>query len=292
MVLPFLKVRHTAQGIASDLPALKQSAHDIASQILHGSHGQRKQGGYENFWQFREYNEIDRPQDIDWRQSAKNEHVFIREKELQTPQSVYFWTKCSAGMRFQSAQALHSKAEAAAILNVALAILFQAGDERVGALDAKGGKANAGRSDSYIDAIARVATQKEAAGLPQFSLPSKSAAVLSGDFLEDIDAIETCFHALSSQRSRGLVIQTLDPAELTLPYNGRTIFEGSDKADYRIDNVSSIRGEYQKRIKDHTQQIEHICQQQEWNYYLHVTDTPMNQTLHHIWLGEQKDGRR
>jgi len=218
MVLPFLKVRHTAQGIASDLPALKQSAHDIASQILHGSHGQRKQGGYENFWQFREYNEIDRPQDIDWRQSAKNEHVFIREKELQTPQSVYFWTKCSAGMRFQSAQALH--------------------------------------------------------------------------FLEDIDAIETCFHALSSQRSRGLVIQTLDPAELTLPYNGRTIFEGSDKADYRIDNVSSIRGEYQKRIKDHTQQIEHICQQQEWNYYLHVTDTPMNQTLHHIWLGEQKDGRR
>ena len=42
---------------------------------------------------------------IDWRQSAKSQHLFVREREWEAAQAVWFWRDGSPGMRFASGTA-------------------------------------------------------------------------------------------------------------------------------------------------------------------------------------------
>ena len=284
MPLSFLKLRQHAHDSIADYPALKLAAQQVAAQILHGSHGQKKAGGSETFWQFREYNEIDRPQDIDWRQSAKEEHVFVREKELHTPQSVYLWSKNDAAMDFQSKGALYSKAQAAQILGLAMAMVFQRSDERVGVL----GAGRAGHSDAAIERVGTALLEPSSSALPDASIPSRSGVVLCSDFLDDVDAIDNAFAPLSAKTRQGIVIQVLDRAELDLPYDGRPVFEDAQMTDHKVDNVESIRETYQKRVRGHIAAVGKLCEGAGWMHALHVTDRPLSETMLGIWEGMQQ----
>ena len=39
---------------------------------------------------------------IDWRQSAKSQHIYVREREWEAAQTVWFWRDASANMNFKS----------------------------------------------------------------------------------------------------------------------------------------------------------------------------------------------
>jgi len=285
MVLPFLKLRQDAQDAISDLPALKAAAERIAAQILHGHHGRKRSGGAESFWQFREYHETDRPQDIDWRQSAKSDQVFIREKELQTPQSVYLWSARYSGMDFASKKALHPKLDAARILSLALAMLYAREDERIGYLGQR-----AKNGEAAIDALALALLEETNAPLPHAKPISKSKLILCGDFLSPLDEIKKIFETLAARDVNGMIVQIFDPAELSLPYNGRGVFRdhADSQAVQNVDHIGSIRAAYQEKINAHIDAIKALCTSFGWAYYSHVTDTPLEDALMQIWEGEQR----
>ena len=284
MVFPLSLLRQHAQDSIADLPALKDAATKAAAHILHGVHGQKKAGGSETFWQFREYTDSDRPQDIDWRQSGKTEHIYVREKELQTPQSIYFWANLSASMDFQSDTALHSKLEASQILSLALAMLFRRGEERIGVL----GQNRVGNSEDALDRIGRALLSTDDNSLPDGKTPSNSSAILCSDFLDDPNEIEAAFTSLAGKNVRGIIIQILDPAELKLPYDGHHIFHDTSRADHKIDNVASIRDAYQDKIAAHLKAVEALTHAYGFSYTLHVGDQPLEETLTRIWEGEQR----
>ncbi|MFK7839686.1 MAG: DUF58 domain-containing protein [Bdellovibrionales bacterium] len=283
MVLPFFQLRQSAEEAIADVPALKQVAERVALHILHGSHGQKKAGGTEKFWQFRDYTTNDRPQDIDWRQSAKGDHIFVREKELHTPQSVYFWANNNESMQFKSEQAEHSKSEAAQILSLAIALLLQRGDEYVGVL----GRGQAGRSDSAIDRLGQALLEKDSV-LPAGSLSFNSGVVFCSDFLEPFEHIESTFSPFLNATQHGLVLHVLDPAEIELPYDGRVVFEDGIESKHVIDNVSSIREAYKTQVQMHIDNIRALCVSHNWQYHLHVTDCAFETTLLEIWEGAQR----
>ncbi len=284
MAFSLPNLRQRSQDAIRDLPALKNAAQQVAAHIIHGAHGQKKSGGYEKFWQFREYSPTDRPQDIDWRQSAKTDHVFVREKELQTPQSVYFWVNTSQSMRFQSKEALYSKLEAAQILCFALALLFARSDERVGIF----GQNQVGVSEHALDRIGRVLLENHEDSLPHGHAPSKSTLILMGDFLSPIEEIETAFSAIAGRNAQGIIVQILDPAERDLPYNGHVVFDDHASGRHTIDNISSIRDAYQDNIQTHLSEVKELCESFGWSYYTHVTDQSLNTPLHNIREGGQR----
>jgi len=276
-------LKTASQDAIADLPALKEAAQEIAAHVLHGAHGQRKSGGHERFWQFREYTSADRPQDIDWRQSAKGAAVFVREKELQTPQSVYFWAKRDAGMDFQSSDALYTKSEAAQILSLGLTMLFERGEERVGVI----GQGRAGRGAHAIDMVGRYLLEGDDALLPENHVPAKSSSILCGDFLEPIESIERSFQSIAERGINGIVIQVMDIAERDLPYDGHRVFE-DQYGKHKVDHVASIRSEYQARIAAHCDALSRLCSSLGWRYYLHLTHVPLHKTLQGIWEGHQR----
>lgn len=273
-----LNLRNRAETAAADLPELMMRAEQAANNIVHGIHAQRKSGGSEKFWQFREYMPGDRPQDIDWRQSAKTQRVFIRQKEWHNTQDNILWCSRYDGMDFGK------KAEHAKTLTLALSILMTHAGERVALMNGDA----AGRSEKALENIAHdLCSAKDDVPLP---LPTKriadnSSLILIGDFLSDIDDIKNSFDALAGRSENAALIQVLTPEELDLPYNGRVVFENmSGGGQENVQHVDSIRTQYQERIQRHIKSLEHLCKDYGWHYALHTTDTKPSETLQTLWL--------
>ncbi len=122
-------LQYEAEALGAGLPPLLVDAERLAAAVSLGVHGRRKAGMGESFWQFRRYMPEDSSSAIDWRQSAKSQHLFVREREWEAAQSVWFWCDASAGMQFASGKV--TKAERAKLLGLALASLLVRGGERV-----------------------------------------------------------------------------------------------------------------------------------------------------------------
>lgn len=290
-LLRTMNLRRDAENAAANFPALIARAEKAAAGILLGDHSQRKAGTGEKFWQYRDYVPGDRPQDIDWRMSAKSDRVFIRQKEWQTAQTAVFWTSQNPGMDFSSNKKMPTKAQAANILSMALAILMTRAGEQVGLY----GHLRAGRTEISLQRIALSLSgeQKEFGALPDpfaYKLPRNCFLIQCGDFLSPPREIETVFSALSAQAHSGLVVQVLDPAEIDLPYAGRAVFEEpSARNRETVNHVDSIRAKYRDRIQDHLQAVENICRRQGWHYVLHRTDKAVEDTLSNIWAALHRD---
>lgn len=278
-----LKIRSRAEEAASDLPALMVQAQKAVASVLHGEHAQRKAGNGEKFWQFREYVPGDRPQDIDWRQSAKTDRVFIRQKEWQTTQDTIFWCSRYKGMDFHSGNN-PSKADAAKVLTLALTILVTRAGDRAGLL----GGTRPGRSEKTLENLGNnlINNQADEGILPSAvnPLPAHATFIQIGDFLSPVEEIKHCFQSFGGRADSGLVIQVLDPAELELPYDGRVVFEDPDGQNQELVNhVGSVRNGYQARIEEHRHALERLCRQQGWHYALHRTDADIADTLAVVW---------
>src|SRR6185312_2640732 len=75
-----------AEALSAALPPLMVDAERLASAVSLGIHGRRKAGMGESFWQFRRFRAEDPSAAIDWRQSAKSQHLFVREREWEVAQ--------------------------------------------------------------------------------------------------------------------------------------------------------------------------------------------------------------
>ena len=169
----------TAADAAAALPPLLVQARRIAATVTLGSHGRRRAGPGEAFWQFRPYSRDDTPQSIDWRQTGKLDVVFVREREWVAAQTVALWCDTSPSMQYRSRNTLPTKAERAAVLTLALAELLVDGGERILRIAAAGRPqraATAGRvavaqlADALVTDLATAHGPPEA-GTPRFNAP-------------------------------------------------------------------------------------------------------------------------
>lgn len=282
-----LALRHRAEAAASGLPALMAAAEKAVATLHSGEHAQRKAGSGEKFWQFRSYDSGDRPQDIDWRQSAKGDHLFVREKEQQTAQTALFWVQNDKGMDLRHVRARASKYESGIILSLALGLLLTRSGEHVGALNEP---ARTGRGGNALDYLGHSLYQRPAhlpdgPSLPLASLvPKRSSIILCGDFMHPPAAVDMSLNLLATQNTQGLVVQILDPAEVELPFVGRAIFRPlDDSREFPIANVPAIRKAYTDRLNDHIATIRNIARRHRFGHVLYVTRDDPRAALNAAW---------
>ncbi len=71
----------------------------------------------------------------------------------------------------------------------------------------------------------------------------------------------------------GYLLQILDPAETTLPYDGRIRFQGlQGERDTLIPRVENIRGTYRDRLKRQQEGLAAICAAAGFGFGVHRTD--------------------
>src|SRR5215213_8790908 len=121
-----------ARTLADSMPRLVLEARKIAATVIHGLHGRRRAGSGENFWQYRRFMFGEPARRVDWRRSARDDHLYVREHEWEAAHTVWIWPDRSPSMAFASRDARESKLERGLIVAFALAELLVAGGERVG----------------------------------------------------------------------------------------------------------------------------------------------------------------
>jgi hypothetical protein len=91
------------------VPRLILEARRVASTVIHGLHGRRRAGPGENFWQYRRFVSGEPAQNVDWRRSARDDHLYVREREWEASHTVWIWPDRSPSMTFASALSTDSK---------------------------------------------------------------------------------------------------------------------------------------------------------------------------------------
>ncbi len=108
-------------------------ARRIAANVIHGLHGRRRAGAGESFWQYRRFVSGEPSQRVDWRRSARDDHLYVREQEWEAAHTVWLWPDRSPSMAFASHdRRATASSNARLIVAFALAELLVAGGERVG----------------------------------------------------------------------------------------------------------------------------------------------------------------
>ena len=267
------RLRQAAETLSQRLPALLVEAERVAATVAPGVHGRRRTGMGETFWQFRQYQPGDAADAIDWRQSARSRHLFVREQEWEAAESVWIWCDMSPSMMFRSSAKLPLKWERAALLTLALAALLVRGGERV-ALLGGGERPAAGRFgiETIIRCMARAADERAGeAPLPQ--LPRHVRLVLLSDFLQPIDRLRERLRQFGGQGARVGLLQIRDPAEELLPYEGRIQFDDTEQGGSTlIDHVGSIRARYLDLVRAHRESLADLASRQGWRFTTHRTD--------------------
>ncbi len=290
-----LAVRHQAEAVAASLPPLMVQAERVAATVAQGVHGRRRVGQGDSFWQFRQYQQGDSVQRIDWRQSAKRQHAFIRENEWEAAQSVWMWRDGSASMLYRSRRDLPEKRERAELLTLALMALLVRGGERI-ALLGQPVRPQTGRSALTRLADALLADRApEPKSLPRFEmLPRFAHVVLIGDFLGPLAELNSLVGRFAGRGIGGYILQILDPAETALPFKGRVRFEGLEGEAERplIGRVEAVRGEYQDRIERQRLGLAAIARAASWSYARHLTERPPQTALLTMYQALSRQARR
>lgn len=267
-----------ARSRAALLPDLLVEARRVVATVTAGWHGRRRRGAGENFWQFRPFVDGESVARIDWRRSARDDSVYLRDREWEAAQTVWLWADPSPSMLFRSARVDTAKEERALVLVLALAELLSRSGERIG-------------YPAVLDPVsARNAAERVAGALAQHRPPEGfpadagfrrfSEVVMVGDFLDPMEEIVERIDRIARRGVRGHLIQIADPAETEFPYGGRTEFADPETGRrLTAGRAEALREDYRALFEARRLHLGEHCRRLGWSHVFHLTDRRASEPL-------------
>ncbi len=268
----------TALELAARLPELLVAAKRIAANVMLGVHGRRYPGPGETFWQFRPYGSGEPIRQIDWRRSARDDHLYVREREWEASQTVWLWADLSPSMNFRSRLSETTKLFRAVVLMLALADMLGRGGERVGLPGLAEPRIGRDAADRLAEVLAHAALTDD---WPRLDRVGRfSDVVVLSDFLADLDTTRERLRALAGRGAGMHLLQVFDPAEETFPYEGRLEFRDPESgATWLTEKAGDLRAEYRVRLEAHRALLRSFARAAGSSFAVHHTDRPAAEGL-------------
>jgi uncharacterized protein (DUF58 family) len=265
---PLNQLKAEASALAGDLGTLSTRAR-AASAAHIGSAGRKRSGTGENFWQYRRHMMEDGAQRVDWRRSAREENLFVRETELETARTFLFWVDPSAGFGWSSDEKLVTKADRALVIAMALAGALSRSGERCGALGGGRGAVSGAKASARVGEDLRNMTSET----PFPAGPRDTAAVvIASDFYQPLDLWRARLTPLAAKCRDGALMQVADPVEEGYPFDGRVrFFRPGEQRERLIGRAQSIRDGYLERFAQRRQDMTDLAAELGWRFVSHVT---------------------
>lgn len=244
-----------AEKLAARLPDILLEAQSIAQTVQSGEHGRRKSGSGAHFWQYRNYDPlVDAASRIDWRQSARSDHLYVREQEEERAQTALIWLDPSSAMHYASAPDQYkTKYEYGFTMACVLGYLLTSAGERV----------KAAGTDTVVNHPKHMPRLAEALlkcpSVPDFTSQPNAKNILISDFLnQDMPEIRKLARQLTRQ-GQGMILHPIDPAERDYRFDGHVKFETVDAAQqFETRNAKSLKADFAARFTAHCAEIRQI----------------------------------
>lgn len=279
------QLQGAADKLASGFPPLLAEAERVANIVAGGVHGRRRAGQGETFWQYRNYDQSDTANMIDWRRTARGDQVYVRDNEWEAANSVYFWRDGSAGMNWKSQKTLPTKLHRTSVITLALASLLMRAGERC-AIIGETERPRAGRL-GFERLSYRMAKSTGKTKHLEAKIPAHAKLVIASDFLDKPDVWRQRLARLSGRPVSGLLLHIIDPAEESFPYKGRmemTIPGISNLPSFLVGRAERAQASYQQKFMAHCEAIENMAKHLGWTLIRHRTDRPATEALTALYL--------
>lgn len=246
-----------AHQLANTVDDVMVYASQISQSILHGPYGRKKAGIGEKFWSFKNFQDGDNPRSIDWRQSAKSDDLYIREKEWDVIQKIRFDYYPHDRLSFKDKKQNITKHECSLILMAALSLLLT----NQGCLVSTNDPAiSFGRSPHHIaqivDHYMSNQTDNNSTILQKNIIP-----VLIDDFMMPIEQIAERYQSYRFSGT-GVMVQILYSEDNSFDFEGRIVFEDfNGHNDQEISKAETIKSAYKKRFDAHQRSLTAFAKQ-------------------------------
>jgi uncharacterized protein (DUF58 family) len=265
-----------AAELAARLPRLVARAHEIAASVASGAHGRRRAGAGETFWQYRPFASGESASRVDWRRSARGDHLFVREREWEAAHDYHLWMDCSSSMSFASTLAPEDKLSRGVTLGLALADVLVRGGERVAAL----GLTPPASARNIVDRLARalyanaaVAAKQELP--PDVGLKPRARLVLISDFLTPPAELAAQLKRYAAAGVSGALLMVIDPSEESFPFSGETLFLDTDGGvAFHAGDAQSLKNDYAQLYATHKNAVAAAARAAGFAFLQHHTDRP------------------
>ena len=256
----------TAHGLAASLGAIRLEARALASALLPGLHGLRREGRGERYWQHREIHDGESIRAVDWRRSARSDRLFVRELEQENPARLQIWCDGRPSMDWTGAPSRPTKAQAAMVLGLGLGLAVMEAGEAVAGL---GGPAL--RRDGDL-ALALMSASSHPPG------PGRAGTVLLvSDGLEQPGDWYHRVRALRAARASVLVVLMADPAEVSFPYAGRLQVSAPGRPDrsWRVGRAEAASTAWTRLYHSHIESVRTAVTEAGGQMFGHQTHGPL-----------------
>lgn len=261
-----------SRKLAARVPRLILEARRVAATVIHGLHGRRRAGAGENFWQYRHFVNGEPSHNVDWRRSARDDQLYVREREWESSHTVWFWIDRSPSMDFNSHLTDWSKLDRSLVIAFALAEVLVQGGERVGIPGLMRPTANRNVIETMAQMIVHDAGERPSLP-PNFAPAPFSEVLLLSDLWSPISEFRTAIGQLAANRARGHVVQVVDPAEESFPYKGRVEFvESEGFGTVTAGRAERWQADYQALVANHRAALRTEAEQFGWSFTTHRTD--------------------
>jgi uncharacterized protein (DUF58 family) len=260
-----------SQKLAARLPRLILEARRVAATVIHGLHGRRRAGTGENFWQYRHFVNGEPSHNVDWRRSARDDQLYVREREWESSHTIWFWIDRSPSMDFMSHLTEWSKLDRSLVVAFALAEVLVQGGERVGIPGLMRPTANRNVIETMAQVILHDRSERPSLP-PNFQPAPFSEVLLLSDLWSPISEFRSAIGQLAANGARGHVVQIVDPAEERLPYKGRDeLVDSEGLGTVTAGRAERWRDEYHTLVANQRAALRAEADQFGWSFTVHRT---------------------
>jgi uncharacterized protein (DUF58 family) len=269
--------------------ALGLAARKIVEGYRVGEHRSPFQGFAIEFAQHREYAPGDDMRHLDWKVLGRSDRYYIKQYEQDTNFVAHLVVDGSASMNYGSGKL--TKLQYAKVIAACLAhvILLQRDAVALALVDTQV-REYLPRTDNLerinhimarLAAFQATGETKLGAALEQVALEARrrGITILISDFFDDEEGLAKGLERLTYSGNEVIVFHTLDPYELTFPFQGTWRFKDLESASDLKTSPDDIRKTYLKNFGEFRDRIRRICDKYQANYVLADTGRSIAETL-------------
>ncbi len=277
--------------VLQSLGSMRVRARSVVEGAMSGLHRSALKGASVEFTEYKEYSPGDEIRHIDWRTFARTDRYFVKQYEDETNLRAYLVVDVSGSMAFGFEDNI-TKYQYASYLAAAVAYQLVHQGDAVGLLtfsESPGTFVPASSKNSHLEDLFRLleapATRGRgtdlAAALGRIAerAPRRSVVLLFSDLLDTAAAALNMAKVLRRRKHEVVVFHLVDPAELSLPFEGLTLFEGLEGDGSLLVDPDDIRARYQDELGRYHAGLARECRESDIEYWRVLTNTPLDQTL-------------
>jgi uncharacterized protein (DUF58 family) len=244
----------------SRLKNLSLAARLVVEGFFSGMHKSPHKGFSIEFAEHREYTPGIDPKHIDWRVFGRRDKLYVKQYEEETSLRCYLLLDRSASMGYKSDAAKLTKLEYASFLAASLAYLMAFQHDTVGLITYDTGvrdrippRQGPAHLRVLLEKLEDTAPGGETSLSETFhqlaeSIKRRALVVVISDLFDDPDELVGALKHFRHKKHEVIVLHTLDPAEVTFPFDDVTQIEDLETAREVISDPRAFRKSYLEEL--------------------------------------------